>query len=140
MPSAAQQIIKTPIKTTPRFMAGPAQVHPTCASRSAPVHKRGSDGGPVQSTAATAPSPRSPAPALGGEGLPQLPGTGSCSHLSSHNRLKVPNVPARDCFASRHLSWVTALHLRFTSPSENLKIDGWNQSYCDFSDHYQELA
>lgn len=26
------------------------------------------------------------------------------------------------------------------SPSENLKIDGWNQSYCNFSDHYQELA
>lgn len=30
--------------------------------------------------------------------------------------------------------------LHFTSPLENLKIGGWNQSCCNFSDCYQELA
>lgn len=95
--------------------------------------------GEVQVVACDRAVPHITVPALG-EVLPQKPRMGASCHLSSHNRIRVPNASAQDCLASLHLPRVAALCLHFTSLLENLKIDGWNKSDCSFSDHYQELA
>lgn len=95
--------------------------------------------GNVQVVACDQAVPHSPVPAPG-EVLPQQPRMGARCQLSSYYRIRVPNASAQDCLASLHLPRVAALCLHFTSLLENLKIGGWNKSYCSFSDHYQELA